>query len=738
MVQVNFLYPKIQSGEVNRDFWLGAILESNKFLNKDLISRALDFLEPILNNQDFLLSLETATILAELKMDTDSVVSGLLLIWQRNNNFDHEQLIKKFNKAISSLLTGIIKMDVIKNIHDNLDFSHSANNNLKADQLRKMLLAMASDPRVVVIRLAEHLCELRACRKVEQSEREKLANETKLIYAPLANRLGIGQIKWELEDLAFRYLEPKTYKEIANLLDEKRVDREVYIVNLINELKNKLAEHNIQADIVGRVKHIYSIWRKMHRKNLDYDELYDIRAVRVLTKNVTDCYASLGVVHSLWRNIPKEFDDYIATPKENGYQSLHTAVIGPNGKTVEVQIRTEAMHNDSELGVAAHWRYKEGVAHDSSFDTKIAWLRQLIEWQDELTSANDLLDELKTNIEQERVYVLTPNGDVFDLPEGSTPLDFAYHIHSNIGNLCRGAKVNNKMVQLSHVLHTGDKVEILTRSNGTPSRDWLNPHFNFLKTAKAIAKVRAWFKKQDYGNNLLDGKEILDRELHKLNVKNIDLNQVLVKLNFKTEEDLLAALGSGDIKISQVINFSNIKIPTKKTENEDYNYTSLLPPSSKIKKSSGGIKISGVDNLLTNLAGCCKPIPGNKIIGYISQGRGVTIHCHSCSNIEHLTVLHPERLVPVQWGEDVSGMTFAVDIFLQSRDRQGLLRDMTSLLSAEKINILNLKTDTDKFGIVHTYATIEITSVDALGLILDRLQALSSVIFAKRLSGTDQ
>ncbi len=747
MVQVNVLYSKIKSGDIDIKIWLDSIYENNPNLNKNNIQEVLHALQGLtaikgseFSKSDFFASLETATILAELHMDTDSIIVGLLLNAFHKKSIDKDFILNKLNLKISELLHGVIKMDAIRNIQAKLENPRSAiNNTQKADQLRKMFLAMVSDPRVVVIRLAEHLCELRSASKAPKEIKEKLAEETRLIYGPLANRLGIGQIKWELEDLAFRYLEEDTYKAIAKLLDEKRIDRDHYITTLIKAIKEKLDINKITADVTGRVKHIYSIWRKMQRKNLDYHELYDIRAVRILTNSITDCYAALGLVHSLWRHIPKEFDDYIANPKENGYQSLHTAVIGPEGKTVEVQIRTQEMHKDSELGVAAHWRYKERVAHDQSFETKIAWLRQLISWQDEVSSASELLEELKTDIEEDRIYIFTPGGDVIDLPNGSTPLDFAYTIHTDIGHKCRGAVVNGKMVQLTYQLATGDRVEILTKNNSHPSRDWLNPHFNYLKTPRARAKVQSWFKKQDYDRNIVEGREILSAELHKLGINHIDLTLVLHKLNLKAESDVLAGISRGDIKISQVLNAANVEIHANKMSAGSGGAGSILPIPDIIKKQSPksfkGINIQGVDNLLTTLARCCKPIPGNPIIGYLSQGRGVTIHCLDCHNIYQLQAINPERLIDVSWGGDITNIAFSVDIFIKSRDRYGLLRDMTGLLSAEKINITNLQTDTDKNGIVHTYVTIEVRSVDELVRILDKLQALPNVISAHRISG---
>jgi GTP pyrophosphokinase len=739
MVQINQLYHKIISGEMKSTGWLETLVTTNKYLNLADITKVIDFIDSKSDQHDLAINLEIATTLIDLNMDTESIKVGLLLNLIRKNIISLDAVQKVFGKEVCVLIDGVIRMDAIAGIQEKLDLvDNQIDTDVKVDQIRKMLIAMVKDPRVVVIRLAEHLSELRLIATASEEARQKLATETKLIYAPLANRLGIGQIKWQLEDYAFRYLSPDVYKKIAKLLDEKRIDRDNYITNIIEELKTRLAAENIQCEVTGRVKHIYSIWRKMQRKNIEFDELYDIRAVRILTNNITDCYAALGLVHGAWRHIPKEFDDYIATPKDNGYQSLHTAVFGPKGKIIEIQIRTHSMHNDSELGVAAHWRYKEGVAHDKSFESKIAWLRQLIEWQDEVASTSDLLEELKTGINEDRVYVLTPKGDVFDLPEGATPLDLAYLVHTEIGHKCCGAKVNAKMVSLTYTLATGDQVEILTRNNSRPSRDWLNPHFNFIKTPRARSKVQAWFKRQDFGHNVIDGKEILERELQRIGVDHVNFDQILPKLNFKTEEDVLAALARGDIRLSHILHAANIDINKKSALEQELPIVSILTSatkadSAKIRSSGKGINILGVDNLLTSIAGCCKPIPGNSIIGYVSQGRGITIHCDDCLNIEQIKDKHPERLIDVSWGSNAESMRFAVDIFLKSRDRQGLLRDVTSLISGEKANILNLKTDTDKDSMVHTYITLEINSLEYLNKLLDKLQALPNVLQAQRL-----
>ena len=605
----------------------------------------------------------------------------------------------------------------------------SIDNQVYADKIRKMLLAMVEDVRVVVVRLAEHLCEMRAAANKSDSVKHDIAEETLNIYAPLSNRLGIGQIKWELEDLSFRYLQPKEYKYIAKLLDEKRLDRENYIIDVVKKLEDELQKENIKAEVLGRPKHIYSIWRKMQKKNLDYDEIYDIRAIRILTDKVSDCYAALGTVHALWRHIPKEFDDYIALPKDNGYQSLHTAVIGPEGKVVEIQIRTSKMHDDAELGVAAHWRYKEGVNHDASFENKIAWLRQLLAWQDEVTNSSDLIEELKEDISEDRVYVLTPTGDIMDFPEGATPLDFAYAVHTSVGHRCRGAKANGHMVSLTYKMATGDQMEILTSNKESPSRDWLNQHLDFIKTPRARSKIQTWFKKQDYDENVQEGRELLNKELNRLGLHDINFDKIISKLNFKAVSDLYASYGTGDVKTSQILGAVD-------GLRKDKNIIDTLPIKKKVTKKNyteKSILIQGFDDLLTTVARCCKPVPGDKIIGFITLGRGVSVHRTDCQNMLYLEESSPERSVSACWAEDSFDKSHTVDIQIISDDRAALLKDITGTLAAAKVNILALKTVTNsKTYTVHTDITLEISSVEELGKVLSNLANLPCVKEVKR------
>lgn len=724
-----------ENGKINDDLWLEN-LKKYHFSNIEKIKKAIELVKSWVEKKDdistekkdlyYLQGHFMANILSELNLDEDTICAAILFNFVHDLKFSLSDVSKILGESVSGIIKGVMKMDAIRDLQvKNID------SKLHADKIRKMLLAMVEDVRVVVVRLAEHLCEMRdAANKSEKIKRE-IAEETLNIYAPLSNRLGIGQIKWELEDLSFRYLQPKEYKYIAKLLDEKRIDRENYINSVVEKIEKELAAENIKADVLGRPKHIYSIWRKMQKKNLDYDQIYDIRAIRVLTQKVSDCYAALGVVHSIWRHIPKEFDDYIALPKDNGYQSLHTAVIGPEGKVVEIQIRTEQMHKDAELGVAAHWRYKEGVNHDASFENKIAWLRQLLEWQEEVADNSDIIEELKEDISEDRVYVLTPNGDIMDFPEGATPLDFAYSVHTSIGHRCRGAKVNGHMVPLTYKMKTGDQLEILTSNIESPSRDWLNTHLEYIKTPRARTKIQSWFKKQDYDDNVHEGRELLNKELNRLGFKDVNFDIVSSKLKYKTVNDLYANYGTGDVKISQILG----AVDGLKKEKD---VLETLPIHKKFTKKSNyekSVSVQGFDDLLTTISRCCKPIPGDKIIGFITHGRGVSIHRTDCSNMQYLEETNPERCIPADWVDDSYDKNHNVDIQIISFDRAGLLKDITGVLSAAKVNILALYTVTDpKTYKVNTKITLEVSSLDELGKILSNLANVPNVKEVNRVS----
>jgi GTP pyrophosphokinase len=565
-----------------------------------------------------------------------------------------------------------------------------------------------------------------------EDERLGVARETMDIYGPLANRLGIGQLKWELEDLAFRFIEPELYKEIAGLIDERRKNREKFILRVINHLQNALQDEGIHAQIDGRPKHIYSIWRKMKRKHKDYHEIYDVRAVRVLVDEIRDCYAVLGVVHSLWMPIPGEFDDYIATPKENGYRSLHTAVIGPKGKTLEVQIRTNQMHQESEYGIAAHWRYKEGTRFDAGFESKIAWLRQILEWKDELANITDFVDHLKSEVLEDRVYVFTPKGNVFDFPQGASPVDFAYRIHTEIGHRCRGAKVDGVIVPLNTELKTGERVEILTAKEGGPSRDWLNSDLGYIKTSKARTKVQHWFRQLNIEQNIAGGRQLLEKELHRLGLSKLRYEDLAKQQGYQKVEDFLAALGRGELKVTQV-NRTAQELVAELIE-------PARPPERSLpvlRRQSGpdaapDVQVEGVGNLLTQIAKCCKPVPGEPIVGFITQGRGVTIHRRDCPNVVRFQEECFERLMEVNWDEETKGVVQA-DIHINAVDRPGLLHDITAVLANDKINLIAAQTLSSKHNnSAEMDLTLEIGDMQQLSRILSKINALPNVVDAWR------
>lgn len=670
-----------------------------------------------------------AEILADLHLDCEAIVAAILHDVVEDTKVTLAEVSEQFGMSVARLVDGVTKMKVVEEFPGATD-ARGKRDWADAESLRKMLLAMVEDVRVVLIKLADRLHNMRTLSHLDADSQTRIARETLEIFAPLANRLGIGQLKWELEDLSLRYLDADTYKRIAKLLDERRVDRENYIADLVAVLQRELETAGIKAEVSGRPKHIYSIWRKMKNKGVDFDEIYDVRAVRVFTDSIAACYGALGVVHTLWKHIPKEFDDYIATPKENQYQSLHTAVIGPNGKTLEVQIRTREMHEHAELGVAAHWAYKEGAGHDAGFEKKIAWLRQLLEWKEEEDSAGAFVDRFKAEVFEDRVYVLTPAGNVVDLPAGTTPLDFAYHIHTDVGHRCRGAKINGSIVPLAYELKSGDLVEILTTRNGTPSRDWLNPHLGYLRTARARAKVRSWFKQQDHEKNVSAGRSALDRELHRLGVSEIGLDRLTRRFQFQKSDDFLAALGRGEVTSAQIAGAAQeLAAPAR---------TNLAPVIQPRRRSAGvaadDVRVEGVGNLLTNIARCCKPVPNDEIIGYITRGRGVTVHRRDCANVLRVQQGSRERLIQVSWGGHTAS-TYTVDVQILAYDRQGLLRDVTVVFSNENVNVIGLNTVTDRQDhVAHMRVTLEITDVRQLSRVLDKIGQLSNVVEARRLS----
>lgn len=606
--------------------------------------------------------------------------------------------------------------------------------------LRRLLLAIVRDLRVVPILLARQLARMRHAERLPEDERRELAMLTRDIHAPLANRLGIWQLKWELEDLAFRYLEPATYQQIARLLDEKRADRERYIEQVKRTLREAMAAQGLAADIAGRPKHIYSIWKKMQRKNAPIGELYDLRAVRVLVDSLADCYAALGVVHATWTPIPSEFDDYIARPKRNDYRSLHTAVIGPEGKTLEVQIRTHEMHRQAELGVAAHWKYKEVGSHsaDAAFDRKIAWMRRLLESGGEAGREEALLSgEFDTELVEDRIYVLTPKGEVIDLPTGATPLDFAYHVHTEVGHRCRGAKVDGRIVPLDHKLRTGDRVEILTAKTGEPRRDWLVAANGFLASGRSRDKVRAWFHKLDRARNETAGKELLDKELRRLGLLGADLAPAREKFNLATDGEVYVQVALGDIGPHQVgralLEHERAREAAQAAATAPPTTTHITtpPPPRHTPRRSTDFTVEGVGNLLVQLARCCQPLPGEPIVGYLTRGRGVSVHRPDCTAFERLAAAQPQRVLPVEWGRAGSG--YEVDVEVLALDRKWLLKEVTNLIAQGNAHVVSIRSDSERNGArVRLRLRLRVGDYGQLSTLLGKLSALPGVEHAQR------
>lgn len=727
-----------QTAQNNPKKWVTTLGLSSSDQNK-LLDNYEKIIALCLNSeQHSLLELgtEMVEILVTLNMDMDTLNAALIFPLLDHQIISQEQVNEWWPKRVAKLVKGATDMEGIRALQNQ---GGQSNNAVQVDNLRNMLLAMVEDVRAVVIKLAERICYLRQIKSADKNKRLLVAREISSIYAPLANRLGIGQLKWELEDLSFRYLEPEIYKKIAKQLDEKRIDREHYIQNFVNTVKDSLQEMHINGTAYGRPKHIYSIYRKMQKKNLQFEDLYDVRAVRVVVEKLQDCYAALGAIHTKWHHIPSEFDDYIANPKANGYQSIHTVVLGPEGKAVEVQIRTQKMHEDSELGVAAHWKYKEGSAGgkaSSGYEEKIAWLRKILAWQEDIADSEDLVDEIRSQVFDDRVYVFTPKGEVIDLPAGATPLDFAYYIHSQVGHRCIGAKVADHIVPFTYHLKTGDQVEILTQKEPNPSRDWLNPNLGYINAPRARNKVASWFRKQDREKNVQAGRELLENELAKLKLKLSDLSPAIARFNVSSVEDIFAGVGNGDLRINQLLNFL-----------DDYHHQQTLAEQDKAalealeKRSSAfvskpvgnNITIQGESNLLYSIARCCQPIPGEPIEGYITQGRGVSVHRKACEQLADLREAHPERMIEASWG-DANSSGYSLTLRLEALDRSGLLKDITTLLSNEKVNVLgvnsmsNIKTQTAIIDL-----NLEIHTSNNIAKIQNKLKQLKDVAEVRRL-----
>jgi GTP pyrophosphokinase len=673
-------------------------------------------------------SFEMANILSSLNVSNSTLIAAILYPFVDKELISLEQVKSIGAERVVNQLSGVAAMDAIRSIQtdqsNNQDINH-------IDNLRKMLLVMVDDVRVVLIKLAERLYLLRRAVKSKPGTQIMLAQEISDVYAPLANRLGVGQIKWEMEDLAFRILNNQDYIHIAKKLAEKRGAREDYVAGVLAAIRTALDNLNIKSELEGRAKHIFSIWKKMQRKHVGFEEIYDVRAVRVLVPEISDCYTVLGIVHGLWKHIPKEFDDYVATPKENGYRSLHTAVIGPEGKTLEIQIRTFAMHQESELGVAAHWKYKEGkVASSDGYEAKIAWLRQLLEWQDEVTESADIVEEFRNQVREERIYVFTPQGKLIDLPQGSTALDFAYRVHTEIGHRCKGAKANGRIIPLSQALKTGQKIEILTHKNPAPSRDWLSEHQGYVKSSRARHKIHQWFRHQDKDKNIAAGKLMLEKELVKNSIQINDLLQLAKHFNFNKDDELYASIGVGDKGVHQVINALRQLEPSKDQINRD---TVIKKKAQLTKRSaSSDILVEGVGNLLTRMAGCCKPIPGDDIAGYVSQGRGIMIHRADCDDLQNSQKTAPEKVLRVDWSQSVNDK-YVIDLLVKAYDRKGLLVDVTGIMNDEKVSVTALNTHVNqKRLLVDIHVQIEVSSNDVASRVMAKVEQLPTVISVQR------
>ena len=672
---------------------------------------------------------EVSEMFTELNLDADCITAGLASLLIERDVIGLGAARARLGAEAMALLEGLLRFDELRAIQ--AEDATPAGRDARADRLRRLLLAVVDDVRILIMQLALTLHRLRTARGRSPAVRERLAREGLELYAPLASRLGIWQYKWEIEDLAFRESDPAAYKTIAAQLNERRVDREGYVEDVVRRIEAELRRAGVDAEVTGRAKHIHSIWRKMQRKSLSVEQagieqLFDLRAVRVLVNTVAECYSVLGVVHGLWTHIPREFDDYITNPKPNGYRSLHTAVMGPGGRTLEVQIRTREMHRQAELGVAAHWRYKEDARRpEPGLDTRISWLRQLLETREEADDAGSPLASLGRELESERVYAFTPRGDIVDLPAGSTPLDFAYQIHTQVGHRCRGAKVNGRIVPLTYTVRSGDRIEVLTTRNPRPSRDWLNPNLGYLGAARSRAKVRHWFKHQDRERNVADGQDIWDREVKRLGAGNPPREALAERFNAAKFEDFLAALGRGDVSVPQLAGALQPYLPAPAP--------SVPKRAKRRRKHTGDVRISGVGDLLTQTAQCCRPLPNDPIVGYITRGRGVSIHRADCRNVLNLAGTERARLVDVAWSVGVEE-SYPVEIVVEAYDRKGLLRDVTAVVSNEAVNIVAIESRVDPHAhMVDIRITVEVRGIEQLSRVLDRLGQLPNVAECRRL-----
>lgn len=766
MVKVREHHPQDEVDQIDIQAWVATLIERYP-IEADAaadITHACEFASDALK-QDFdpdklwsdaagcfKTALEMAEILADLSLDSTGMQAAILYRAVREKRISIEKVRSEFGAEVAGLIDRVLRMAVastLNNAHGGTVFGHGGGQ--QAKKIREMLVSIIDDIRVPLIKIAERTCAIRAVKNDSREKRIRVAREIFDIYAPLAHRLGLGHIKWQLEDLSFRYLQPEDYASVASLLAEKRRDRQAYIKEAVEQVEEQLKTSGIKGEVTGRPKHIYSIWAKMQRKNLSFSEVYDIRALRVLVPEIADCYEVLGWLHSRWENIPGEYDDYIAAPKENGYRSLHTAVTGPDNKVLEIQIRTFEMHSEAELGVCAHWRYKgsDGQRAEKSYEEKIEWLRQVLEWSNEIEGAADgdkpLSGQLsgqspdqstihESSIHEGRIYVFTPEGHVVDLPVGATPLDFAYYVHTGLGHRCRGAKVNGRIVPLNSPLKTADQVNIITTRQGAPSRDWLSTSMGYLKTNRARGQVQYWFRKQNQEQNRIEGKKLLERELNQLNVKDIDLKKVAERYNKQGVDGLYAAIGAGDVGVEQVINSAQ----SRQGASKPIERIASKEQTSAQRFKSSDVFIHGVGNLLTQIAGCCSPVPGDNIAGYITQGRGISIHREDCGNFLRLQAVEPQRIIKVQWGGEPKN-NYRVKIHLTAYDRTGLLLDIAKTVDRLGMHISSMQSDEEsshskKMNSSKILLTIDVASLEQLSTVLAQLNQIPNVKEARRVT----
>lgn len=738
MVKVREQHLIAENGAIDVGAWLDGVL-LNPNIDRGEVERAVEFClasaKPFLEEADapryFTMGLEMAQILLDLHLDQDALVASVLYRAVREEQLSLAAVSEHFGATVAKIISGVLGMAAISSSRRNLGPERRVLGQAdeQRENIRKMLVSLVDDVRVALIKLAERTCAIRDV-KDNPDKRYALAREVFDIYAPLAHRLGIGHLKWELEDLSFRYLEPNTYKKIAKLLAEKRIDRQQYIEQVKQVLQRELQSNNIDGELSGRVKHIYSIWRKMQMKGIGFSQVYDIHAVRILVPEVKDCYAILGIVHGLWRNVPNEFDDYIANPKENGYRSLHTAVIGPQGKVLEVQVRTFEMHEEAEFGVCAHWQYKgtDSVKKgNAGYEGKLNWLRQVLEWHEETGEAGIISEHIGGELE--RVYVFTPKGDVVSLASGATPLDFAYHVHTEVGHRCRGAKVNGRIVPINYVLKTGDRVEILTAKENQPKRDWLQSDLGYLRTSRARYKVQQWFRYQAREENSEAGRALIEKSVKRLALTVIDYKRIAEKLGFNSVEDMYVAAGAGDLSASQILRVAQSIVALGDRIDE---FIPVGPIARQVSELQPAIYVNGVGNMLTRLAGCCTPLPGDPISGYVTRGHGVSIHNSSCPKLLSLVERDQRRVLEVSWDEEPADY-FPVDLRIEAYDRPGLLKDVTSLLSNAQVNISAVNSHTrSSTNTAEIKVSVAISGLDHLDILIGKLVQLPNVISASR------